>query len=356
MRLQSNDWPKITVLLPAYQAAAFLAESLESLCRQTYPHFEVLVLDDGSTDATAEIAGSFCARDTRFQLQRLPHRGLVATLNEGLRQLRTPFVARLDADDVCAPARFEKQLAFLEKNRAVGVVGTWLAVGNWAGPLFLTPATDPDRIAALLFFDCPVMHPTVMARSEALRGQTYDPAFTHAEDYDLWERISSSVRFANISEPLVLYGSHSAQVSHVYSEAQGAASRSVRRRQLVRLLGDCAPALSDVHEALVARVIPLQGAPEATRLAAALIEANRMHRRYPSPAFEKVMAIRWARCAAQDPRWLFALREARRSPIAPDLRSRTSLTLRVLAYRFLGWKAQETIHRAMRSLRTMRRR
>lgn len=123
---QAQILPLVSVIVPAYNAERFLAETLDSILAQTYPHFEVLVVDDGSTDRTAAIAQAYCDRDSRIRLLQQPNGGVAAARNLGIREARGEFIAPIDADDIWYPQNLEKQIAcFLRSDPKVGVVYAW---------------------------------------------------------------------------------------------------------------------------------------------------------------------------------------------------------------------------------------
>ncbi|RYY67587.1 MAG: glycosyltransferase [Chitinophagaceae bacterium] len=202
--------PKISVLLPVYNAGPFLAEALESVLQQSFGDFELLVLDDGSTDASAEIIASFTDPRIRY-LPNDRNRGLVYTLNRGLELAQGTYIARMDADDVCHPERFAAQASFLDQHPEVAVVATFLDMMDEAGaPL---PPWNDDRANStpaeirecLLRTNC-LAHPSVMGRAELLRTYRYRPEQKEAEDYDLWLRlVADGYQLAKVPQPLLRY-------------------------------------------------------------------------------------------------------------------------------------------------------
>lgn len=293
--------PRVTVLMPVFNAAPFLDAAITSVLRQSWTDLALLVVDDGSTDASPAIAAKHAAADARVRVEHLPHGGVVAALNAGLAMIDSELVARADADDLNAPDRLARQIALLDAQPRVGVCGTALRTlpdhQRWALP------EDGDELRATLLFGPPVHHPTVLMRRAwlAQSGLRYDAGAAHAEDYDLWERADRHTRFANLRAPLVRYRCHAAQVSAVHATPQAASSRAIRLRRL-RDLG-VEPSADELmlHDALPAR----DGAPDAERLAATrrwlerLRDANRAAARYAEPAFSRVLAARWYRCCAE---------------------------------------------------------
>lgn len=224
--------PTVTVLLPAFNAAAWLGPAVESVLAQSFADLELLVMDDGSTDATPRILARYL--DERMRVIRDKNRGLVSVLNHGIELARGKYVARMDADDVAHPRRLELQTAFLERHRDVGICGTWFRTTHGSRRVSVCPPTGHDDISAHLFFRSPFGHPTVMMRRDFLetRRMRYDAAARHAEDFDFWVRARQWTRFANLPRFLLEYRSHPKQVSSGQSDAQKDTAGRIRLRQL----------------------------------------------------------------------------------------------------------------------------
>ncbi len=204
--------PKLSVLMCVFNGEHFLREAVESVLAQDFSDFEFIIIDDGSTDGTAAILNAF--DDPRI---RITHNGsnlgLINALNLGLEMARGEFIGRMDADDICQPDRFQKQLALLEDNPEIGCCGSWLRVIG-ESTLYKFPLTHEAIKAALLEYN-PMAHPSIVFRSKLIQeaGLSYDLRFPGAEDYELWSRIIFLTGFANISEPLLLYRRHDQQVT-----------------------------------------------------------------------------------------------------------------------------------------------
>lgn len=209
--------PKISILLPVYNAAPFLGQCLESLARQTHSDFEIVAIDDGSTDNSAEILDQAAIRDPRLRVVHRDHAGLIETLNHGLELCDGVFVARMDADDIAHPRRLELQLTALEDPDGVDVVSSLVAhfprqaVGEgfriyeeWLNSLVLN-----DDIFRERFIESPLPHPSVMIRHADLLeiGGYRDKGWP--EDYDLWLRLAAAGKtFAKIPRVLYLWREH----------------------------------------------------------------------------------------------------------------------------------------------------
>lgn len=218
----SPDAHRVTVLLPAYQGMPYVTEAVESVLRQSYRHFQLLVLDDGSTDGTAEALDGYRA-DPRFRLERLEHGGMAAALNHGLAVATTEYVARMDADDRCEPGRLSAQVAFLDAHPEVDVVGTAyrpLDADGRPGEGRPVLRTDAD-LRRLLHLVSPFVHGSVMFRREVVvAAGGYDGEYWPAEDYHLWCRLGGG--FANLPEVLYLHRTHPSASSRPDQERQAA--------------------------------------------------------------------------------------------------------------------------------------
>ncbi len=188
--------PRVSILLPVFDGVRFLEPCLRSVARQELREWECVVVDDGSRDGSGELARSFARRDSRFRVVSRPHRGLVAALNAGLEQCRAPLVARMDADDVMHRERLAVQAAALDAEAALDAVGcrvrlfprVALGAGMRAYERWLNGIDSPERVRAEAFVECPVAHPTLLIRREALRGLRYRDR-DWPEDYDLVLRL-----------------------------------------------------------------------------------------------------------------------------------------------------------------------
>ncbi|MEW9855830.1 glycosyltransferase [Novosphingobium rhizovicinum] len=218
--------PAISVAMSVYNGERFLPEAIESVLDQTFSDFEFLIVDDGSGDATASILRDYEARDSRVRAIVRENRGLVASLNELLSCASAPIIARMDADDICRPERFDRQFAFLTNNPDHGVVGSWSEdIGEDGAPLFRTgddhPLTHEDVLSAIAQGRHVICHPAAMFRREVvLSVGGYHAAFRHCEDYDLWLRLASVTKLANLPERLLRYRRYDGQVSTRHATEQ----------------------------------------------------------------------------------------------------------------------------------------
>lgn len=222
--------PSVSVAMSVYNAERFLDEAVASVRAQTFADFEFLILDDGSRDGSAAIIDRHAREDGRIRVISRENRGLVASLNELIAAARAPLLARMDADDVCEPNRFERQVAFLADNPAYGVVGSWTwnidAEGNHRPTEGGEQPQTHEEFLAQIGKGPLLCHPTAMIRTGLLRRLGgYHAAFAHCEDFDLWLRLASLTRIGNIPERLLRYRHYENQVStrHAMGQRIGAA-------------------------------------------------------------------------------------------------------------------------------------
>ncbi len=196
--------PAITVLMPAYNAAAYIRESVESVLTQTFHDFELLIIDDGSGDATLELVNSFS--DERIRLISRPNKGLIDTLNEGLALAKSDFVARHDADDFCMPQRLEKQYAFLQTHPDHVLVGADVAYVDKDGiPLTtIRPGGYCDAdVREIIFKKNPFLHSAVLYRKAAIiKAGGYPHGALTFEDWLLWISVLKLGKMCNLPEVL----------------------------------------------------------------------------------------------------------------------------------------------------------
>jgi len=191
--------------MPAYNAGKYIREAVYSVLHQTYHDFELLIINDGSTDNTLELALSFT--DPRVIVVNKDHEGIASALNTGLRLANAPFIARFDADDVCIPSRFETQLNFLQDHPDYVLVGSdaeyMLENGEFLFD-FKCIAHSNDEVQNNLYVYCPFIHSAVMyRRDEVLKAGGYNIHAHNFEDYLLWTNLAKMGKMQNLREPLI---------------------------------------------------------------------------------------------------------------------------------------------------------
>ncbi len=284
------------MVLPVYNASAYVHSCISSVLAQHFSDFELIVLNDGSTDNSWKIISTFS--DGRIRAVDQPkNRGLIATLNHGLSLARAPLIARMDADDLCAPGRFERQVRFLKSHPEVGVLCTgYYTLGERRTRKIVLPVSDA-AIRCRLLFASPFAHPTVMFRASCKTH--YPEGFEGAEDFACWTQLAATTKFANLPEPWLTYRIHPAQESKVKAVQKRASRRRIMEDYL-RMLG-CPPedGRMDMHLMLSdgAGVHTEAGLHQAAAWLAAL--HTRLSGVLPEAELGKELALRWVRlCAA----------------------------------------------------------
>lgn len=194
--------------MSVYNGQNYLDDAIQSILTQTYKDFEFIIINDGSTDKSLEIIKKYQMFDERIILISRENKGLIASLNEGIEHSRGKYIARMDADDISLPTRFEEQIKFMEKNEHIGVCGTAIiGFSEHTQEKVWTLNTANTTLKTELLFSSCFAHPSIFIRKKVIDQYNllYDSNFPHAEDFELWTRIADYTDFANISTPLLKY-------------------------------------------------------------------------------------------------------------------------------------------------------
>ena len=292
--------PAVTVLMPVHNGARYLGEAMGSILSQTFSDFELLVVDDGSTDATSSIVGA--CTDPRLAVHRNGRNlGLIASLNWGLDNARSEYIARMDADDVALPTRLQRQVDFLRRSPGIGLCGTWFRMLGGARRHAVRPPTGADDMAARLFHESPLAHPSVMFRRALFDRHRlrYSSEFPHAEDFELWTRVARVTELANVPEVLLLYRQHAEQVSTLEGAAQKDSVKRIVLRQLHRIRSDATEAEREAHAAIISNSVANAswiGVDYVDSWLRGLVARNdAADGGFPRASFRRVIAMMWWR-------------------------------------------------------------
>ncbi|BFU94016.1 MAG: hypothetical protein NTNFB02_07380 [Nitrospira sp.] len=206
--MADSETPLVSVLLPVYNGDKYLRAAIESMLSQSFADFELIVIDDGSTDRSAEVIRAF--QDSRIRAYRQENQGLAETLNRAIELSRGNYLARQDQDDVSLPQRLENQVAYMNSHPHCGLVGTWaeIVTGTEATGRVHRHASENSLLKFDLLFDNPFVHSSVMLRKSAVKTvglYSTDPDRQPPEDYELWSRLAREWDVANIPEILHIY-------------------------------------------------------------------------------------------------------------------------------------------------------
>ena len=224
----------VSVIMPVYNCECFINEAIESILNQTFTDFELIVIDDCSTDGTFERIRAY-NNERIILIGKQEKTGLVASLNAGIALAKGKYIARMDGDDISNVARLEKQIHFLNLHPEIMLCGTGYELTDTQKQV-IYPSQHEDIKIALLDY-CPLGHPTVMFRKSFLNREklTYNKEFEGAEDYELWTRIVWLGKIANIPDVLLTYRSHPDQFSNINKYNQIRNSNLSRIKMLGKL-------------------------------------------------------------------------------------------------------------------------
>jgi glycosyltransferase involved in cell wall biosynthesis len=225
--------PQVSVVMPVRDGERYLAEAIESVLRQSLHDLELIIVDDGSRDATPAILDEAVHRDPRVRVSHQEPGGLTVALNAGCALVRSPLIARMDADDTMLPDRLERQVAFLAKGPEVALLGGGIVLVDEDGREL---DREPGRHELHMLARNELTHATVVMRTDAfqaLGGYRFD----QAEDYDLWLRFEERYGIAALSAPVIRYRLHPGQFSVTSLERQAVGFLAVRAAALERRAG-----------------------------------------------------------------------------------------------------------------------
>ena len=212
--------PKISVVMPVYNASKYLHEAIQSVLNQTFNDFELIILNDNSTDNSLEIIRDFIKKDRRIILiNKHQNVGPAQLRNEGFEISKGEFIALMDADDIAHPERFEKQIEVFNNDSKLGVCGTWYTMfGEGINDFIFKQNEFHEDIKVKLLYECCIGNPTAMIRKSELGNQKYNPEMVIVEDYDLWTRLINITKFYNIQESLLRYRWHETNITKLKEE------------------------------------------------------------------------------------------------------------------------------------------
>lgn len=232
--------PKISVLMSAYNSEKYVAEAIESILNQTFKDFEFIIVNDGSTDKTAEIIAQYAKSDKRIKfIDNKNNAGIVAALNQGLDFCNGEYIARMDSDDISLPERFAKQVKYMDGHPECGACSTWAEKfgPNITKDRILTYMPTVKLLDFVLYGDR-VLNPGSMVRRSVLveNNIKYKSEYKYAEDYAFWVEVCKHAEIHNLQEILLKYRWHNNNVSVTHRKTQLECAERIRRSILSNLL------------------------------------------------------------------------------------------------------------------------
>lgn len=229
--------PRISIILPVYNEEAYLIACLDSLLAQSCAEWELIAVDDGSTDRSAAILQSYASRDERIRVLSGAHQGIVKSLNRGYSEAKAPFLARMDADDIALPKRLEKQLELFEEDPTLDLCGSCVTLQGPAGAsgtkryeTWINSLLSHENICRELFVECPLPHPTFMMKASLFSALGGYREGSFPEDYDFVLRAAQqSARFGKTKETLLLWRDHGRRLSRQDKRYGPQAFRALKR-------------------------------------------------------------------------------------------------------------------------------
>lgn len=280
--------------MPVYKGDEYLSEAVDSILNQTFPDFEFIIICDDPTEETRCILDKYQQKDSRIKIYYQKRQGLVNSLNRGFSLATGEYIARMDADDISLPIRFQKQVEFMDNSPEIGICGTWVkTIGEIPRHVWKHPC-DHETIKSRMLFETVIAHPSIIARKEIFskKGFAYIQGEVYAEDYGLWVRAAKEIKLANIPKILIHYRIHESTSD---KSRQRSVANNIRLAQIRELGINPTKEEFEVHEALSCyeighnRKLILQVSFWLEKL----INANLEMKIYPEPAFSAVLGHYW---------------------------------------------------------------
>lgn len=246
--------PPITVLMSVYNGERWLDEAIQSILNQTFTDFELIIVNDGSKDQSLDIINQFATNDRRIVVIDKPNTGLADSLNQGIKQAKGDWIARIDADDLCAPNRLQRQYEFAKTDSALVLIGSGLLQideTGCPGKLYRYPASHKAIVCRLTTVRPLFAHSSAFYRTDVVkRLGGYRPRIKRGQDWDLWLRLSETGKIACIGEPLVKIRIHAGQITNdEQGQRQIIDSRVAMTSYWLRLDGFVDPVAADYPDA-----------------------------------------------------------------------------------------------------------
>jgi len=283
----------ISVVMSAYNSEKYIKEAIESILNQTFTDFEFIIINDASTDSTESIIKSFDNPMIKL-IKNEKNLGLTKSLNIGLDLAKGKYIARMDADDISIPERFQKQFDLMEKNPDIDICGTWYEfIGEKSG-VVRYPELDDEIKSNLMFHDC-ICHPSVFIRKESLDKHElkYNEEFKYAQDYELWCRVRKTLKFANIPCVLLKYRIVNTDKDSDKLREQSGLTDVVLKKNL----DDSGVSLNDKEKELFCLYIARESkVGDSSEILETLEVVKKLHEFFKeAPFFNEILLFRWWR-------------------------------------------------------------
>ncbi len=295
--------PLLSIIIPTYNAEKFISQAIQSILDQTYNNFELIIINDGSTDKTKIIIESFNDKRIRY-FENEKNSGIVFSRNKGLKLAQGEYIGMLDADDIAYPEKFEEQINFLEQNKDFGMLGSWAnfideegvgLAGNWK-----LKAT-PEMIPAIMLFKNYFLQSAVIYRKQCINQYSFRKGFDILEDYLIWMEIIRKHKVWNLQKYLIKYRVHGGGVTKMHQEEKLEKEKKVFRIQLKELGIDATEKEMELH-LLIRNDKPIAEIETLKSIEKWLIKINKQNKTsgtYNQNMLAKVIFNRWIKVCSK---------------------------------------------------------
>lgn len=279
----------ISVVMPVYNGEKYLREAIDSILNQTCTDFEFIILNDASTDETEEIILSYDAPRITYARNET-NLQIANTLNKGIALAKGKYIARMDADDISLPERFERQIKFMEDNPDIDVCGCSMKTFGMQNVIYRFSKTH-DEIMVELLCGFALAHPTIMGKRSFFLEHHYAAAYNKAEDYDLWTRTVKESEFANLPDVLLLYRTHKEQTGKTFGDVQHMQAMQIKHN----FLSDFKSRLGDknLNSIVMLTTLATEPSPALEKTLLSFLELNRELAFFPPELLEKRISLRY---------------------------------------------------------------
>jgi len=305
--------PALSVIIPVYNAGQYLADAIGSVLRQTFSDFELIVINDGSTDNSKEVIATFNDKRIRY-LENKKNLGIVYSRNRGIKEATGDFVGMVDADDVVYHDKFEKQISFLTKNPEFGMVGSWVKFidnkGNRLSGKWKLNA-PPQKIPSIMLFNNYFVQSAVLYRKDCLRNYSFTNGFEIGEDYLIWYQILKRFKSWNLPEYLMDYRVHQESITKRKNDLRLEMDKKIFKIQLKDLGIDATGRELDLH-LLIKEGTPIEDVKTLLEIESWLkkiVGCNQSNQVYNKRYLAQVVANRWLKVCSKTK--IFSLEKAR---------------------------------------------
>ena len=290
--------PAVSVLMSVYNGEDYLVSAVDSVLGQTYRDFEFIIIDDASTDSTADILNMFAKKDNRIRFIKNKYNiGLTKSLNNGLKLARGRYIARMDADDISLPQRFEKQIDFLEQNRNVLLCGAYFdSIPSSCKKKSDIRHLPPEEVYVNLFFENCIPHPSITMRREVFEKYNlfYDESLRYTQDYEYWTRIAEVGDIVKYPEVLLEYRFHEKRASAIHEKEQFSIYSNTKIKQVEKLIGrELKSREAMIHKMLIEGGGLANFFSEISDWCILLVNANIKYGKYNNKIFMEKLAFYW---------------------------------------------------------------